>query len=146
MKYFKTAILLIILTCLFFLMSCDESGNQIISNRDLIAGSEAEGKTWRISTIEVELGALVPKSCLTDNNITYFPGGQYEVNEGSTKCDPTDPPAYTGRWFFNKDETELTVQMGDSVKVWNILQLKSDKHRISSTFVDGQRTYLLDPR
>jgi hypothetical protein len=124
-------------------MSCGDDSSAI-SNEEFLAGRTAEGKNWRITLIEVELGSIDPFPCVADNNITYFPNGRYEVNEGTTKCDPLDPPAYLGSWIL--DDRTLTITLDDSVRVWNLDIITSNRQEISSQFSDGERIYILEPR
>ena len=143
MKYLKTITLFIILVFLLFLLSCQDDVSGRINSTDLLAGSTESGKTWSIILIEVELGSINPFECVADNPITYYETGRYEVNEGFTKCDPYDPPSYLGVWRFNKTQTQLTINIGDSTRVWDIIHLDGDIQRISSIFPDGERTYIL---
>ena len=145
MKYFKAFVLLIFLVCLFFMMSCTGDGNPALSNTQLLAGVDDTGKTWRITGIETDLGTVDPFDCVSDNNITYFPNGRYEVNEGASKCDPSDPVAFIGDWDFSSQENQLSVVVGDSARIWVIVELREQIHRIESSFPDGQRTYVLRP-
>lgn len=123
--------------------ACYQHTPEPVTNQSLIAGTDAFGKTWRIVQIEVELGTLVPRTCLTDNFITYFPNGNYEINEGATKCNPSDPPAVVGTWEMNSSETEIFVTIGDSLQVWNLEAIDQQNQRISSEFTEGSRTYVL---
>ena len=128
---------------LIFLASCYHSDPEPNDRPFLLSGSSEFGKTYRISFIEVELGTLIPKSCVTDNFITYYPNGNYEINEGATKCDPNDPPAIVGIWEMNSFETKIFVTFEDSVQVWNIESVDRNNHSISSQFNEGERIYSL---
>ncbi len=145
MKYFKTFILLFVLFCLFFLLSCQDGDDPSLSNTELLAGTTTSGKTWRIDKIETEIGTVDPFECVSDNNITYFPDGRYEVNEGARKCNPTDPAAFEGTWRFSSQENQISVTIGDSIRIWLIIQLEDKVHRIESDFSDGERIYVLKP-
>ncbi len=120
---------------------CSESTPRPESRSELFSGVNEFGKTWQIQEIEIELGTLLPKTCVTDNFITYFPDGTYEINEGATKCDPQDLPGVIGQWFLDTSEERLFVEIGDSVQVWDINSTSEDSHRITSQFVEGNRTY-----
>jgi len=108
------------------------------------AGDELTGKPWSVTEIEVELGTLTPQPCISDNNYTYFESGRYEVNEGVTKCDPNDPPGLTGSWSLNDDESEITIQLEDSVRVWTILEVTNSIHRLSSDFDGDEIIYTFE--
>lgn len=135
---------LIFTTLIFIISACDENDADLQpTNVELLAGFDDFGKTWQIEIIEVELGSLDPKSCLTDNFIKYYPDGRYEMGEGLTKCDPFDPQAYAGSWDFNRDQSELAIQIEDSIQVWEIDILTEIDQSITSIFKEGERTYIL---
>ncbi len=137
MVYFRLLILSLIL-----FSSCELNEPKPVGREELIAGTSNFGKTWQINQIEVELGALTPKRCITDNFITYFPNSRYEMNEGATKCESSDPPAISGNWIIEDDET-LIITFSDSVQVWDIESLVENQQIISSEFEEGSRTYTL---
>ena len=122
--------------------SCDYSEPKPAEREELVAGTSRFGKTYQINKIEVELGELRPKQCITDNFITYFPNGSYEINEGATKCNPGDDPALSGTWRLI-DEEILVISFRDSTQTWNIESMTENTHIISSEFTEGSRTYTL---
>ncbi len=128
---------------IFLLTRCSSDEPRTDRRIELIAGNDSFGKTWQIDRIEIEIGTVLPHRCVTDNFITYFPSGRYEINEGASKCNPEDPPGKQGTWFLNDDENVLTVQVGDSTQLWNINFLSSDSHSITGSFKEGSRTYEL---
>lgn len=123
------------------IISCSESTPRPESRSDLFSGQDAFGKTWQVQEIEIELGTLRPNSCVTDNFITYYPDGTYEINEGATKCDPSDPPGATGQWHLDNSEEKLFVEINNNIQIWEIKETRSDSHRITSSFEEGDRTY-----
>ena len=135
MAFLRLALLALIIA------SCAESSPRPASRADLFSGQDAFGKTWQVQEIELEIGTLQPKTCVTDNFITYFPNGSYEINEGASKCNPNDPPGSVGRWYLDDREEILFVEIGESIQRWQIDLTKSDLHRISSSFEEGDRTY-----
>lgn len=122
-------------------IGCAESSPRPESRSELFSGLDEFGKTWQIQQIEIELGTLQPNSCVKDNFITYYPSGIYEINEGATKCNPTDLPGVVGQWYLDDTEEKLFVEIGDSIQVWDIDDTKTDSHQITSTFKEGNRTY-----
>ena len=125
------------------IISCADSSPKPNSRSDLFSGNDSFGKTWQIQNIEIELGTLQPKSCVLDNFITYYPDGSYEVREGATKCDPNDPPAVVGEWYLNDEEDLLYVVIDGNPQIWDIEETQADSHRITSNFIEGDRTYTL---
>ena len=110
-------------------------------NTDKIAGKSLVGKSWSVSSIEIDLGTIIPKPCVSDNNFTYFDSGRYEVNEGTTKCSAEDPPGNVGSWFFSDDNSLVTIEVDDSVRVWSIIDIQSTVHILESDFDGDLRTY-----
>ena len=132
----------IILLSLILFTACDYHEPKPAERAELIAGTNRFGKTYQINKIEVELGELRPNRCITDNFITYFPNGSYEINEGATKCDPSDDPAISGTWQLINDEL-LVITFRDSTQRWDILNLSKNSHSILSDFKEGSRIYTL---
>lgn len=72
-----------------------------------------------IGTVDV-LGQI--DACEKDNIIKIQSAGTYTVDEGATKCDPTDPQIVeTGNWVFANNETKLTI-IGET---WDIVSLSA---------------------
>lgn len=130
------------LLSLIIFSSCDYNEPKPPSREEMVAGTDRFGKTYQINKIEVELGELKPKRCITDNYITYFPNGSYEINEGATKCNPSDDPALSGTWSLINDRI-LVITFRDSVQNWDIESMTEGHHIISSDFKEGSRTYTL---
>lgn len=139
MAFFRS----LLLPLLVLIAGCSTPGPEP-SNLELLAGSDSFGKTYQINRIELELGTLIPRTCVTDNFITYFPSGRYEINEGATKCDPDAQPAVTGNWSLNERTQLLTVTINDSIQFWAVESLNERSHSITSTFREGDRTYSLN--
>lgn len=149
MKLFKTLILLCTIFFLFFLVSCSEEGfERQLSRGEILAGEDSEGRSYFISSAEIDLfeinGTIILDECVTDNTIRYFPGGRYTENEGSTTCDPLDPPGDTGTWILSNDETQLTITIFGETNVWDIVEIDNDGHRITRASQDGQITYVFE--
>ena len=136
------AFLRLFLLSLIVLSSCDYNEPKPPSREEMIAGTDRFGKTYQINKIEVELGALTPKQCITDNFITYYPNGSYEMNEGATKCDPLDDASHEGTWRLINDRI-LVIDFRDSTQNWDIEYMTEGQHSISSEFKEGSRTYTL---
>ena len=48
--------------------------------------------------------------CIKDDRTTFFADGNGELDEGPTKCDPSDPQSNPITWAFDQTESQLTVQ------------------------------------
>ncbi|HEV8507976.1 MAG TPA: hypothetical protein VGQ53_21385 [Chitinophagaceae bacterium] len=51
--------------------------------------------------------------CELDNFETYYTDGTWELNEGTTKCEGSDPQARTLPWAFAESETKLVFNGWD---------------------------------
>jgi hypothetical protein len=49
------------------------------------------------------------ESCETDNTLTLHTGGHGVLEEGSTKCDPSDPQSTDFTWELKDNETVLST-------------------------------------
>jgi len=52
----------------------------------------------------------VMDQCIKDDHTTFFENGTAELDEGATKCDPSDPQTMSLTWSINQEETKLEVQ------------------------------------
>jgi len=49
------------------------------------------------------------EACYTDNYYTFKANGQFEMNEGTAKCDDADPQADVTNWQLTQDEKNLVI-------------------------------------
>ena len=54
--------------------------------------------------------------CETDNLIVFKKSGEYQVDEGPTKCDPSDRQVSTSHWQFTNNDTGIIID-GDVGKI-----------------------------
>lgn len=48
--------------------------------------------------------------CSKDDLLEFFTNGTYQLSEGPTKCDPSDPQVYqAGSWELTDDESGITL-------------------------------------
>ncbi|WP_420318420.1 hypothetical protein [Ekhidna sp.] len=134
------AFLRLLLLCVL-ITSCYDDGPRPKSPAELISGENEFGRTWQVEKIEIEFGTVLPHECVTDNFITYFPDGTYEINEGATKCEPGDPPGLIGTWYITQGNDQLIVNVGGMTQAWDIDEIGDESHRLTSTFKEGYRTY-----
>jgi hypothetical protein len=55
--------------------------------------------------------------CVKDDIITFRADGTVVLDEGATKCDPSDPQVSSGMWAFQNDETVLTTSVGIAANI-----------------------------
>jgi hypothetical protein len=77
-------------------------------------------KNWRLTDVKLA-GTPIYNSglfdnCLKDNLYKFNLNKALTIDEGATKCDPTDPQTQTGSWDFTTNETRLKItdSFGDS--------------------------------
>ncbi len=51
----------------------------------------------------------IMKPCEKDDFETYKTNGEWEYNEGPTKCDPSYPQSFSEPWSFTANETKLLL-------------------------------------
>ena len=77
-------------------------------------------------------------ACEKDNQLIFRGDGTVEVNEGASKCDPTDPQIVdTDTWQFLENEAKIKVGTLTST----IEELSSSTLRSTYTVTVGSSTY-----
>jgi len=131
------SILLTILLIAFFL-SCKKEEDEN-SSVNLLTRSE-----WRLSKHEEKINSdpyvdYFPglPSCSRDDKYSFRKDGSYEVNEGATKCDPSDPQVFlTGTWQFTQNGSKINIDANE----FTINQLDQDTFFISRNFISNPDT------
>ena len=105
---------------LFFgVISCKKSNDAVGKSRTELLTQAA----WKLVKDETKTGTgpwidQTPfySPCEKDDNFVIKLNGTYELNEGATKCSPTDPQIYeTGAWVFLNNEAQIkTTSTGSS--------------------------------
>lgn len=136
-----------LISCFFItLVSCIED-NERVSTADLLSSVNDTGRSYYISTAEIDLadvnGILILDECVTDNTIIYYPNGRYEENEGRTKCNIDDPPGQIGSWSLINNDSQLFIQFGDVTQTWNIIDVDNNGHRLTRSTGEGEVTFVL---
>ncbi|MFM7672495.1 MAG: lipocalin family protein [Bacteroidota bacterium] len=111
--------------------ACQKDDPAPPTNTDLIS------RNWKITA---STGTFPPlptvdiyaqlQACEKDNILKMSNNGTYTLDEGATKCAPTDPQIVeTGNWSFSNNETKLTV-MGETFDILSLsattMTLKQD--------------------
>ncbi len=82
---------------------------------ELLAGTVS--KTWKNikaeatnpSGLKIDLVTTQP-TCVTDNLLIFFPNKTYELREGLTKCNASDPDLLLkANWSYNATETQFSI-------------------------------------
>ena len=88
----------------------------------------------RNGTIDFPPPAGILSSCMIDNTLTLSPNGTGVVDEGATKCNPTDPQSASITWSFADNETSLKLGGGGILGIsgqFKILELSATKLSLS---------------
>ena len=110
--------------------------------------------TWKLNGLTAQPGLDLDGDGVIDNNIfmlydvcekdniySFKKNGEYEINEGTSKCDPSDPQVNTSDWKFVNNETEIIID-GDRGKIEeltsNILVIRGEAQGQTFTFTYGR--------
>jgi hypothetical protein len=72
-------------------------------------------KSWRLSAATITAGAsktdeyATSDACERDNFIKFNTNKSVVVDEGPTRCNPSDAQTQTSTWDFNNDQTKLSI-------------------------------------
>lgn len=113
----KIATLFLAVSMALAVSSCkkDDDNNSTPANNtggsNLTKTEILTGRTWKITELTVDgqsqVGTLVT-ACDLDDIYQFKANGEFIVDEGATKCDPTDPQIETqSTWKFLDNETKL---------------------------------------
>lgn len=119
----KKMITLVLLLGITTIISCNKKSDPALTSEQLIATA----KGWKLSAGTINPPIQIPgapagtpgisdfynlflESCEKDD-ITFFnANGQIKIDEGGTKCDPSDPQIkLEGTWAFNSGKTAINV-------------------------------------
>ena len=109
------------------------------TQEQLLAGSDS--KAWVISKLIMNGQDMTKayKACMLDNQCVYKASGSYEMNEGDTKCNTSDPHIKsTAQWKFSEDKKQLVYTYSDnSTYKDNVLELTATTMRIGGSMNGG---------
>jgi hypothetical protein len=78
---------------------------------ELLTGS------WKITNVVKKDGTNGQLSaCSKDDVITFLANGSTTIDEGPTKCSPSDPQTINKTWRWSNNETELILDVNDTLK------------------------------
>ena len=102
------------LLCSSVLLACSKNGNQ--SKAALLTAGN-----WKViaDTInparninghnETDMYQFYDPICERDDYFKFTSDGTYELNNGSQKCQSSDPQTISGTWFFSDGDTKLNL-------------------------------------
>lgn len=76
---------------------------------------------WMVTKYEESIngGPFTPLtllSCDLDNRFYFLEGGTTRIEEGATKCNPSDPQTRTGTWSFIENNSKIIID-GDTATI-----------------------------
>jgi hypothetical protein len=138
MKNLMLLTLAIVSVCTF--SSCKKEETKTKTKAEILTQ-----KAWVMAKYEEKAGTApwvddFPNfdACDKDDQYVFRANGTYEINEGATKCDPTDPQVFaSGNWTLKNGDTILDFDGED----FNLDQLVENSLVISLQESIGGTTY-----
>ncbi len=141
----KKVLALVLLTTLVF--SCEKE-------KDLTKTDIITQKPWKLTAHTISPPFEYPGfgvisdffalyyDCSRDDIWVFKSNGSYTMEEGATKCNPTDPTVWDmGTWTFNSDETVLTTSSNISgLSEYDIVELNTAALKLQYQLVDSLGT------
>lgn len=129
MKTMNNKLYLIAFIASMLLNACTKSETKSTAKTKTVLLTQAPWKRIKIERAITMNGPFTTDSpgaaCKTDNLSIFKTDGTFELNEGATKCNPTDPQiAGAGIWTFENNETviRVTTSLG-ALPIANIVSL-----------------------
>jgi hypothetical protein len=134
----------------FFVLSsskCKKDDPIVKTKAELITAA-----AWKITKVEARTSTAAPwvdytsflQACDKDNPTVIRSNATYEVNEGATKCSPTDPQIIeVGTWVFENNEARIKFTETGSAPYGADIELLNETNLIltESEVVSGTTTY-----
>lgn len=130
----NTLKMLLIALTFSYLLACstndepDDNNGNTYSSKELALHNGSK-KLWKVNK-QFFNGTDITSSfedCVKDNIHVIDIHGNYDVDEGNTKCEPSDPDVMRGFYELNEDLTVISIDDRDTVIQATILDLKSGR-------------------
>jgi len=132
-----TALLTLIAALVLSIGACKKDAAK--SKTELLTQSN-----WKIVKEESKSGSgawvdnTATLACEKDNQVVFSTTLALELNEGATKCNPTDPQILTtGTWSFLTNETQLQLLLFGSTITYSLDQLDDNTMVLSRSETIG---------
>jgi hypothetical protein len=131
--------LLAAVTAIIFISSCKKNNDDIIYNRtELLTRAPWIQVASEISSngngFYTDPQWASAPACEKDDVLIFRANQTYEVNEGTTRCDPSDPFIFiSGNWYLSNDQATLTV----GSETVTINQLDQSTFQVSYQYNNG---------
>lgn len=132
MKKFIPAALVLI----FLVTACSKKDKTASKSELLTSG------TWKLIAAEEDADGngtyetdnyVFFDDCFKDNFYTFRTNGILEMDEGPTKCSPTDPQTETGNWQLTQNETHIKIDADE----WILVELTNTTLRWKEDYGGG---------
>jgi hypothetical protein len=124
---FTKKITLLAFVALAALSSCKKD-DSTADNKALLTSGK-----WKLTAETVKgVNTFTTKAnCDKDNTWAFTTDGKLTLDEGATKCDPTDPQTETGTWIFtDTEQKKMVITAGFALPV-DILELTTTTLKMS---------------
>ena len=146
---FTTLLLCITCTTIFFSCSKDDNDNKTKTKTELLMAGP-----WKYTAVvsnpaydwngdgnsSTDILSLM-HPCEKDDLENYKASGVFEINEGATKCDPTDPQTWTLTWELIDNETKIRF---DGSFVLDLIEVTESVLKLKGSFVENGVTYVIN--
>ena len=142
----KCQIYTLVALLLFAFVGCKKDSASPSSNSSKT--SIITSKSWRVTNLKVSLGSVVlldqlqgMPTCELDNVIKFATAGTYSVEEGATKCDPSDPNIVdNGTWKLESNETKFNLDG----ELLDVVEISNNIIKLRTTVTENGITATLD--
>ncbi len=105
------------------------------SRTGVVANAQGKGWQWsRVKNNSVDITNTI-QSCEMDNIYYFFKGGKYIKDEGSTKCQTSNPQTNTGIWSFNDSNTGFNINLNNNINEWIFIAFSNNSFQVSQNIV-----------
>ena len=108
----------------------ETSGQEILTSGQWMVTAATANPPVTIGGIPFSNLYLVAPTCLKDNYYVFKTDGIAELNEGATKCNPTDPQTLSQTWSLSSDEKSITI----NTTQYTVLELTQTRFRVSGSY------------
>jgi len=138
MKQTFKSLLFVLLAVIVGTTACKKDEDSASGEAALTAAScwklsKAEGQAPGTTTW-IDVTSATFDACFLDNCYKFNSDKTIDINEGATKCDPTDPQEYDGgTWSLSADGKTLTLDENGDITVGTVVELSSNKLVLEAT-------------
>jgi hypothetical protein len=112
---------------------------KIVGTWQLKALSSDPAIDW-FGTSVTNVYAQLP-ACVKDDLVIIQSNNTYLEDEGSSKCQNTDPQTVSGTWALNPAQTILSVSRDGETESWNLVNLGKNEFTAEYSIEEGGITY-----